>query len=168
MRELTVVWCAPLLLWFIGSMENVVDTADVCGETLATLVSAMINIPALSLALRLMVTFVAILVYGIQGMMVYKLYSNGLVFDPDLISSFIRNGYLDVQNANITSSCGGVACSKNQLASLFATTHEELQAQHADLDYREISAHTQLCLTSAGLENGFTNLTMVLTVSILA
>ena len=119
----------------------------------------MINIPALSIWLRLMVTSVAVLVYFTQGLMVYKLYSNGLMFDSDLIAAFIRQGYLDVRNVN-TSSCSDVDCKKH-LADVFGDTYERMQAERPELHFRQISDEMQLCVTLDGLQNGLFNLTLV-------
>ena len=81
-------------------MESLVKSTDACCDTLATLVCTVANIPSFSLWLKVFLTVISLLVYALQVGLVYKLYWNGYKFDPDLISSFIREGFLDIPSNN--------------------------------------------------------------------
>lgn len=97
--ELTrLLMCASCLN--LCRMESLVKSTDACCDTLATLVCTVANIPSFSLWLKVFLTVISLLVYALQVGLVYKLYWNGYKFDPDLISSFIREGFLDIPSNN--------------------------------------------------------------------
>ena len=100
-------------------------------------------------------------------------------FDPDLISSFIREAFLDIplqpidpekydEYSNFTT--------RKDLADYFGDSFESMQESWARTDgtwnlegwahlkvddYSEMMTKTGLCLTNKGLINGFTNIFVV-------
>ena len=145
-------------------MENLVDTTDACCDTLAALVCAIANIPSFSAWLKVFVTVVSLLTYALQVAVVYKLYSNGYKFDPDLISSFIREGFLSIPGGGNET----FATRKDQ-ADYFGDHFEAVQESwmdgsletNGDDDYERIILETGLCLTDEGVLNGAVNICAV-------
>jgi hypothetical protein len=145
-------------------MESLVDTTDACCDTLAALVCAVANIPSFSAWLKGFLTVISLVTYALQVGLVYKLYRNGYKFDPDLISSFIREGFL-----NIPGGSDETFSTRKDQADYFGDRFEVVQESwmNGSLgtngfdDYERIIRETGLCLTDEGLLNGGFNIVAV-------
>lgn len=141
-------------------MESLVKSTEACCDTLATLVCTVANIPSFSLWLKVFLTVISLLVYALQVGLVYKLYWNGYKFDPDLISSFIREGFLDIPSNNESFT------TRKDQADYFGDRYEIVQESwdNGEVgtggfdDYERIILETGLCLTDKGLLNGAFNI----------
>ena len=105
--------------------ENLMSTVDMCCDTLATTVTVLINVPVMSVGLKVVIAAFAILIYALQGWLVYTLYRNGLKFDSDLVGSFIREGYFIVNGSSATECTGDC---RQDIDQMFGDTYQTLQA----------------------------------------
>ena len=101
------------------------STVDMCCDTLATTVTVLINVPVMSVGLKVVIAAFAILIYALQGWLVYTLYRNGLKFDSDLVGSFIREGYFIVNGSSATECTGDC---RQDIDQMFGDTYQTLQA----------------------------------------